>query len=127
MDPEQLEQLKNVESGSPIPGIIILILLVVMIAAMWKIYVKAGEPGWAAIVPIYNLVVLLKIAGKPLWWVILFFIPIVNFVMCILVYLGLSERFGKGAGFGIGLAFLPMIFLPILGFGDARYIGPKST
>jgi hypothetical protein len=98
-----------------------------MIAALWKVFTKAGEPGWAAIVPIYNAIVLLKISGKPLWWIILLFIPFVNFIIGILAALGLSEKFGKGAGFGIGLAFLPFVFYPILGFGSATYVGPKTA
>ena len=74
-----------------------------MIAAMWKVFTKAGKPGWAAIIPIYNGVVLLDIAGKPVWWIILFLIPIVNFIFFILTYVGLADRFGKGGGFAVGL------------------------
>ncbi|MGZ7032929.1 MAG: DUF5684 domain-containing protein, partial [Thermoanaerobaculia bacterium] len=81
------------------------------------------EPGWAAIVPIYNMIVLLKIAGKPLWWIILLFIPFVNFIIVILVYFALAKNFGKGAGFALGMVFLPFIFLPLLAWGDARYQG----
>ncbi|MGZ7042198.1 MAG: DUF5684 domain-containing protein, partial [Thermoanaerobaculia bacterium] len=77
--------------------VVALVILVVVIAAMWKVFVKAGEPGWAAIVPIYNMIVLLKIAGKPLWWIILLFIPFVNFIIVILVYFALAKNFGKGA------------------------------
>ena len=69
----------------------------------------------------------MKIAGKPLWWIILFLIPSVNFVISILVSLGVAEKFGKSGGFGIGLAFLPFIFYPMLGFGDAQYVGPKTA
>ncbi len=96
-------------------------LMVIVIAGMWKVFTKAGEPGWAAIVPIYNGIVMLKMCGKPLWWIILFFIPIVNLVAAILVCIALAERFGKGVGFAIGLVLLPFIFIPILGFGDATY------
>jgi len=102
-------------------GIVYLALIIVTIAAMWKVFEKAGEPGWAAIIPIYNLVVLLKIAGKPIWWIILALIPLVNLIVFILVGIGVAERFGKGAGFGIGLALLPFIFYPMLAWGDARY------
>lgn len=106
-----------------IPMVIALGITVLVIAGMWKVFTKAGEPGWACLIPIYNVLVLLKIAGKEWWWLILMFIPIVNFVIAILVAIALADKFGKGAGFGIGLAFLPMIFYPILGFGDARYQG----
>ena len=107
--------------GGGISLLINLIIIALMIAGMWKVFTKAGKPGWAAIIPIYNLIVLLEIAGKPLWWIVLFLVPLLNIVMIIIVAIALSERFGKGAGFGVGLAFLPFIFYPILGFGDARY------
>jgi len=102
-------------------GVIGLGFAVLMIASMWKVFTKAGEPGWAAIVPIYNFVVLLKIAGKPIWWIVLFLIPFVNFIMAILVCISLAANFGKGAGFGLGLVFLGFIFYPILAFSDAEY------
>jgi len=94
---------------------------VLMIAAMWKVFTKAGKRGWAAIVPIYNIIVLLQIAGKPVWWIILFFIPIVSLIIAILTYVALAERFGKGGGFAVGLVLLGPIFFPILGFGSAQY------
>jgi hypothetical protein len=98
-------------------------LVALFVIGAWKVFEKAGQPGWGAIIPIYNVIVLLRITGKPLWWIILFFIPIVNFVVEILVSLELARRFGKGVGFGLGLAFLPFIFYPVLGFGDAQYMG----
>ena len=98
-----------------------LVVVVVMIAALWKVFAKAGEPGWAAIVPIYNIIVMLKIAGKPLWWILLLFIPFVNFVIAIMVMIAFAKNFGKGAGFGIGLALLGFIFFPMLAFSDAKY------
>jgi hypothetical protein len=98
-----------------------LAVLVLVIAGFWKVFVKAGEPGWAAIVPIYNIITLLKIAGRPAWWFILMILPIVNFVVAILVSIDVARKFGKGTGFGIGLALLPMIFYPMLGFGSASY------
>lgn len=98
-----------------------LAIVLLMVASLWKVFVKAGEPGWAAIVPIYNLYILLKIAGKPAWWIILMLIPFVNFIVFIIACIALAERFGKGAGFGVGLGLLGVIFFPILGFGDAQY------
>jgi hypothetical protein len=103
--------------------IIMLGLALVVIAGMWKVFTKAGKPGWACLIPLYNLYVMLQIAGKPGWWLILFFIPLVNLIIIIMVSIGMAERFGKGAGFGLGLAFLGLIFYPILGFGDAQYQG----
>ena len=98
-----------------------LLVVVLMIAGMWKVFEKAGKPGWAAIIPIYNIVVLLEIAGKPVWWIILFFIPVVNFIIAIMLGIAVATKFGKGVGYGLGLAFLSPIFVPMLGFGDARY------
>ncbi len=107
--------------------LVYLAILVVIIAGMWKMFSKAGKPGWAAIVPIYNVIVMLEIVGRPLWWVILMFIPLVNFIIMILLSLDLAKSFGKGAGFGIGIAFLGFIFIPILGFGSAQYQGPAAA
>jgi hypothetical protein len=111
------------------PGTVVLLLaiIVLVVAGMWRAFAKAGQPGWAAIVPIYNTYVMTQIAGRPGWWLILFFIPIVNFVVLILMCLDIATRFGKGAGFGIGLALLGMIFWPILGFGSATYRRPAMA
>ena len=108
----------------PVFWICLLGFLFLMIASMWKIFTKAGKPGWAAIVPIYNLVVILDIAGKPLWWIILMLIPIVSLIVGIIIYVALANAFGKGVGFALGMIFLPFIFLPILAFGDATYKRP---
>ncbi len=107
-------------------GVIIfyVLIMLLMLASMWKIYTKAGKPGWAILVPIYNIIVLLEIAGKPWWWLFLFMIPVVNFVCMIIVYVELAKSFGKGTGFAMGLLFLNVIFFPILAFGDATYVGP---
>lgn len=94
-----------------------------LIAAMWNIFEKAGQPGWAAIVPFYNLFVLTQIAQKPEWWMLLFFVPLVNIVAIIMTWSAISTLFGKGDGFTIGLFLLGIIFIPILGFGDAQYKG----
>jgi hypothetical protein len=113
----------------PAEVIILLIelgLAILGIAGLWKTFEKAGEPGWAAIVPIYNIYLMCKIGARPGWWTILFFIPCVNIIIAIIVSLDIAKNFGKGAGFGIGLALLGFIFYPILGFGDARYLGKKS-
>ena len=102
-------------------------VIILMLAGFWKMFSKAGKPGWAAIIPIYNLVILLEIAGKPLWWIVLFFIPLANFVAAILVSIEVAKAFGKGAGFGLGLVFLGPIFYPILGFGSAEYQGTPAA
>lgn len=112
--------------GAAAGGLFMLIqlaLIVGFIAGMWKTFVKAGKPGWGAIIPIYNVILLLEIAGRPLWWILLFLIPLVNFIFYIIVSMDVARNFGKGAGFGLGLALLGFIFYPILGFGDAKYQG----
>ncbi|MEQ9499411.1 MAG: DUF5684 domain-containing protein [Deltaproteobacteria bacterium] len=109
--------------AAAIGGLIYLAIIIGVIAGMWKIFAKAGKPGWAAIVPIYNIIVMLEITEKPIWWIVLFLIPIVSLVAAVLIMIGLAEKFGKGAGFGIGMAFLPFIFIPMLGFGSAQYQG----
>ena len=103
--------------------VVILGVSIFMIAAMWKLFSKAGLPGWGAIIPIYNTYLMLKVAGKPGWWLILYFIPVVNFVISIIVFVGVAENFGKGGGYAVGLIFLPIIFIPILAFGSAKYVG----
>lgn len=102
-------------------GVFALICAAIVIAAMWKLFAKAGKPGWAAIIPIYNIIVLLEIIEKPLWWIVLMFIPFVNFVIAIIVNIELAKKFGKDIVFAIGLILLPIVFLPILGFGSAQY------
>ena len=109
--------------GGGICSLLYLALIVVVIAGMWKAFEKAGQPGWTAIVPILNIIVMLKIADKELWWIVLMLIPLVNIVIAIIVMIAIAEKFGKSAGFGIGLALLGFIFWPILGFGDAQYHG----
>ena len=104
------------------------IILIIMIASMWKVVEKAGGPGVSQIVPIWNLIELLRIAGKPLWWVVLLLlIPVVNIVLLIMTYHAISKAFGKGAGFTVGLVLLPFIFWPILGFGKATYTKPAGA
>ena len=104
--------------------VIALVFAVFMIAAFWKIFEKAGQEGWKAIIPIYNLYVLIKIVGKPGWWLLLCLIPFVNYIFIIWIYNMLSKSFGKDEGFTVGLVLLGIIFFPILGFGPAQYLGP---
>ena len=101
-------------------------LIVLMIVSMWKIFTKAGKPGWACIIPIYNIIVLLEIVGKPWWWLLLMLIPFVNFVLAIWMLNLLSKSFGHEVGFTLGLLFLGFIFFPILGLGESKYIGPAG-
>lgn len=107
--------------------IVMLAVVVFYLYVGWRIFEKAGQPGWAVIIPIYNLVILLRIVGRPLWWIILFLIPVVNFFVAAVVYIDLAKSFGKGTGFGIGLLLLGFIFGPILGLGDATYEGASAA
>jgi hypothetical protein len=99
---------------------------ILVIAGLFKIFIKAGKPGWPAFIPIYNIIVLLQVIGRPLWWVIATFIPFINIVVGIIIGIDLAKSFGKGPVFGIGITFLSPIFLPILGFSDAQYLGKAS-
>jgi hypothetical protein len=106
---------------------VLLAILVLVIVGMWKVFTKAGEPGWASIVPIYNLIVLLKIAGRPGWWFLLMLIPLVGIVIQFIVAVDVAKSFGKGTAFGVFmLGLLSPIGYPMLGFGSARYIGPSA-
>lgn len=109
-----------------VPLLFSLIFVIIVLAGVWKTFDKAGKPGWAAIIPIYNYIIMLEIAGKPIWWVILFFIPCVNVIIGIIVLIDLAKAFGQGAGMGLLLIFLPFIGWPMLGFGSARYQGPPA-
>lgn len=107
------------------PGLLFFVvwigITIIVLAGIWKTFVKAGAPGWASIVPLYNTYVLVKMGGRPGWWFSLLLIPVVNLAVWVIVAIGIAERFGKGAGFGLELAFLGFIFFPILGFSDATY------
>ena len=104
-----------------------LLFALLIIVAMWKVFTKAGQPGWASIIPIYNLYIWCKIVGRPWWWILLMLIPFVNFIVAIILCIDMAKSFGKGAGFGIGLALLGIIFWPILGFSSAQYQGPAAA
>ena len=123
MDPSMAQQSGGGGAGGIIIMIIYLAILILMVASMWKIFTKAGKPGWAAIVPIYNIIVFLEICGKPLWWIILLLIPIVSFIISIILCISLAQAFGKGVGFAVGILLLGFIFLPMLAFGSAQYVG----
>jgi hypothetical protein len=119
-------------AGALIGGTMMLIvwlaIAVVLLIGLWKVFVKAGQPGWACIIPIYNIYILMKIAGKPGWWVILYCIPLVNIVIGIIVAIEIAKAFGRSAAFGVFLLFfLSIIGYLIIGFGNDRYLGPQSA
>jgi hypothetical protein len=106
-------------------GFIFLVLAVVL-GSWWKIFTKAGEPGWAAIVPIYNYMIMSKICGRGEMFGLLLLVPCVNIVVGIMLTIDLAKSFGKDMGFAIGLLLLGIVFLPILAFGNSEYIGPAA-
>jgi len=109
------------QSSSPIVLLIWLATAVFFIVVMWKVFEKAGQPGWGVLIPIYNIYLTLKIAKRPGWWLLLFLIPVVNLVIAIMIHFDIAKNFKKSVGFGFGLLFLGFIFYPILAFGDAKY------
>ena len=114
-------------AGAGIAMLIYLAILIVMIIGCWKSYSKAGQPGWACIIPIYNMIVWLQICGRPIWWFILLLIPLVNIIIFLIVCIDFAKSFGKGAGFGIGIFLIPFVFIPMIGFGSASYQGPSAA
>lgn len=105
----------------------VLILVFLYIVPLWLVFSKAGKPGVAAIVPIWNIIVMLEVAKKPIWWILLIlFVPIANIIMLIITINGISKNFGKSEGFTVGLILLPFIFWPILGYGSAKYNPPAE-
>jgi hypothetical protein len=124
---QALVPLQNGGGGGGIGGIIALLvyiaIIVVVIAGMWKAFEKAGQPGWGAIIPIYNVYLMIKISDNDWWWLILFFIPIIQFIAVFKISIDVAKQFGQGLGFGLGLAILSFIFWPLLGFGDYQHQG----
>ena len=103
-----------------------LVVLVLDVIAFWMIFTKAGRPGWAAIIPIYNLYTMCKVAGRPGWWWILMLIPFVGFVFVFIVYIDMARAFGKGTLFGILMFFFTIICGLILGLGSSTYTDPDG-
>jgi hypothetical protein len=99
-------------------SLIVLALVLLLVVAMWKVFERAGEPGWAALVPIYNLYILTRVAQMSGWWLLAAFVPIFNIIFCFATSMGVAKRFNRSTGFGIGLALLPFIFYPMLAWGD---------
>lgn len=106
--------------------LVMLALLVLMIAALWRVFTKAGRPGWAALVPIYNSLQIIWTAKKPWWYLLLYLIPFVNIVMAIIVMYNLAKAFGKGLGYTLLLLLLPFVGFPMLAWGDAKYQKSKQ-
>ena len=108
--------------------IVWLAIMVFMIVSWWIVFKKAGQPGWAILIPIYNFLVILRVASRPWWWVFAILLPIIPIVGVILllvamifIFHGVSKTFGQGAGFTVGLVLLSVVFVPILAFGDYQW------
>jgi hypothetical protein len=117
-------------SGSVPAGVWVLYIafIALMVTSMWKVFTKAGKPGWAALVPIYNTYVQLKIVGRPGWWLLLLFVPVVNIIIAIIIYLDLAKVFGRSPVFAIfGLLIFPYVGFPMLAFGKDVYTAPGGT
>lgn len=113
-------------AGVLVGTLISLTVGILLIVCTWRVYTKAGRPGWASIVPFYNFYVLLKIVGRPGWWLVLFFVPVANVVVLVIVCVDLAVSFGEESWFALLLIFLPFVGYPILAFGDATYRGPLA-
>jgi hypothetical protein len=107
-------------AGSMLSAFLFIGLAVFVIASIWKVYDKAGEPGWSVLIPIYGQIVMARIGGKSAWWVLALFLPGIGIIAAVVLAVGVAERFEKTALFGLGLAFLPFLFYPMLAYGDAE-------
>lgn len=126
MDPELYQGMRNpnlMTAPGVIAGILWLAASIVLITvSLWLIFRKAGQPGWAALLPVYNLVVLVRVAGRPVWWFLMLLVPFIQWpLIWIVVLIDLARRFGKGPLFGVGMAFFGLIFFPVLAFSRASY------
>ena len=115
------------QSAGPLATIIYLIVVAVVIVSYWKIFVKAGKPGWAAIIPIYNIIVMLEIVGKPFWWFFLMLIPGVNVVVGIIVLHQLIIKFGKPGWHTVLAVLFSIVYFPYLAFSDAEFTGGSAS
>ncbi|MGC1419930.1 MAG: DUF5684 domain-containing protein [Acidimicrobiales bacterium] len=113
--------------GSPPFFVVVIAVLLFYIVSEWRLFTKAGRPGWAVLIPIYNLYVQIRIAGKPGWWLILYLVPFVNIIIALFVAFGLARAFSKSDAFGVGLWLLSFVFVPILAFGPAQYRDPSGV
>jgi len=108
-------------------GVVWLAIVVVLLAAYWRIFAKAGRPGWVSLIPIYNIVTLLQITGRSGWWILGMCVPLLNIFVAIRLVFELARAFGRGIGFGLGLLLLSPIFVPVLGFGGSQYVGRETA
>jgi len=113
--------LQSSDGGSIVLLLFQLLIAVIQIAGMWMVFEKADHAGWKAIIPIYNLYIMLQIGENAWWWLVLLLVPILNIYVLYKIHAGVARAFGRGIGFGLGLTFLPVLFFPLVGFGDYQY------
>lgn len=111
------------DSVNPVLTVFWLIVSVILIVANWKLFTKAGKPGWAILIPIYNIIVVLQIIDKPLWWIIMLFIPIVNIVFCVMIIYHFCLKFGQPGWHVVPAILVGFIYYPYLAFSNASYQG----
>ncbi len=125
-----LQDQTNSAAGAALGGVFSLVMLavaVVFIIGLWKVFEKAGQPGWAALIPIYNAYIMIKIAGRPGWWLLMLLIPLVNIVFCLLLAIDVAKAFGQSPVFGVVLLFLlGGVGYLVLGFGNYSYVGTQG-
>ena len=122
-------------AGAAIAGGVLLVffliyfaIIAVMVVSMWKLFTKAGKPGWAAIVPIYNTIIMLEISGRPVWWLLLMmFVPFFGAWVAIVAIIDFAKSYGKSTGFGVLVALVPIVGYPMLAFGKNSYVGPAAA
>ena len=117
------QEMPQTATMSPAVSGLSLIISIIAIVSMWKLFTKAGKPGWAAIIPIYNILVMIEIAKKPWWYLLLLLVPIANIVISIIITLDFVKAYGKDTGFAVLTIFFAPIMYPLLAFGDSKYVG----
>lgn len=104
--------------------IISLVIAVFMVVSLWRLFAKAGKPGWASIVPFYNYIVMLEIAGKPIWWFAMFFVPFADIVFAIMTLFAFVKAYGRSDGFAVLSIFFPFVTYPMMAFSaSTQYVG----
>lgn len=106
-------------------GLVALVVILAYPISLWKLYAKAGEPGWSALIPIYNLFIWIRIARRPVWWIVLLLFPVINFIISLVIGISFAKQFGKDWLWGVGTILLGFVFYPLMAFGDAEY-APES-
>lgn len=122
-----LQSVGDQSSGSALLPVVVIAILLATLSGMWRLFVLAGQPGWAALIPIYNIVVLLRVAGRSGWWTLLFLVPFAGLVVMLIAASGVARRFGRGVGFTLGLWLLPFVFYPLLAFSAQRPLARVAT